>query len=294
MKRKIPVHFFIGLAIIIIAQILMFRNVWLIPLYFTPIQWTGYILMMDALIFKKKGRSMLLNKVGLFILFGVLSIIFWYIFEFYNLYMKNWIYIGMPENLFMRMLGYFWAFATIGPGMMFTAEVLELYFFKDIKLKKHKYSTRYKIWTMFFGLIFITITFFGNFLLKRLFNIEFNLAFWTAPAVWMGFFMLLEPVNQFLGAPNWLTPFENGKPGRFISLIISGVICGFLWEFWNYWTITKWYYDIPYPVMFKIFEMPILGFFGFIPFALEYYAMYNITLKGILKQWNYNENEFWT
>ena len=49
---------------------------------------------------------------------------------------------------------------------------------------------------------------------------------------------------------------------------------GFLWEFWNYYAIPKWTYDIPFVGFFKIFEMPILGYLGYLPFALELYAMY--------------------
>jgi hypothetical protein len=46
-----------------------------------------------------------------------------------------------------------------------------------------------------------------------------------------------------------------------------------LWEFWNYWAATKWIYTVPFFDRFKIFEMTAPGFLGFIPFALECYAM---------------------
>jgi len=62
-----------------------------------------------------------------------------------------------------------------------------------------------------------------------------------------------------------------------LSLLAAGLMCGFFWEFWNYWAITKWYYNVPYVGFFKIFEMPILGYLGYLPFALELYAMYWFT-----------------
>jgi hypothetical protein len=55
----------------------------------------------------------------------------------------------------------------------------------------------------------------------------------------------------------------------------AGMICGLLWEFWNFWTKSKWIYTVPFVGDIKLFEMPILGFLGFAPFALECYVMYN-------------------
>ena len=52
-------------------------------------------------------------------------------------------------------------------------------------------------------------------------------------------------------------------------------MCGVLWEFWNYWAATKWTYTVPYLGDLKIFEMPVLGYLGFPPFALECYAMWH-------------------
>ena len=59
-----------------------------------------------------------------------------------------------------------------------------------------------------------------------------------------------------------------------LSLLLAGIIMGFFWEFWNYLAVTKWYYNIPFLGFFKIFEMPVLGYLGYFPFAFELYAMY--------------------
>ena len=59
-----------------------------------------------------------------------------------------------------------------------------------------------------------------------------------------------------------------------LSLLLAGIIMGFFWEFWNYWAVPKWTYDVPFVGFFKIFEMPILGYLGYFPFAFELYAMY--------------------
>jgi ABC-type multidrug transport system permease subunit len=94
------------------------------------------------------------------------------------------------------------------------------------------------------------------------------------PLVWLGFAFLLDPLLHRLGgAPFILRDLENGRPGRLYILLLSGILCGVLWEAWNYPAGAKWVYTIPLVGRFKIFEMPVLGFFGFPPFVLECIAM---------------------
>ena len=65
--------------------------------------------------------------------------------------------------------------------------------------------------------------------------------------------------------------------------MLGGLLCGFMWEFWNYWAGSKWTYTIPFFGNYKVFEMPILGFLGFIPFALECWILYHL-LKMIPRE----------
>jgi hypothetical protein len=72
-----------------------------------------------------------------------------------------------------------------------------------------------------------------------------------------------------------LKDLEEGKPQKIYLLLIAGLICGLLWEFWNFWALSKWIYTVPFFEKLKGFEMPCLGFFGFPPFAIQAYVMYN-------------------
>ena len=69
-----------------------------------------------------------------------------------------------------------------------------------------------------------------------------------------------------------------------LSLLLAGIIMGFFWEFWNYWALPKWTYDVPFVGFFKVFEMPILGYLGYFPFAFELYAMYWFVRSLFLKK----------
>jgi len=89
--------------------------------------------------------------------------------------------------------------------------------------------------------------------------------------------LILDPINNLLGRKSALAHIAVGD-WRFFVLPLAGLICGFFWEMWNYYALPKWYYTIPYVGFAKIFEMPLLGYSGYLPFALELFAMYQFVL----------------
>lgn len=89
-------------------------------------------------------------------------------------------------------------------------------------------------------------------------------------------FFLLDSINDRLGRLSILRDWRTGDLRRTGVLLVAGYTCGFFWEFWNYWAYTKWVYTVPVPEMLHIFEMPILGFLGFGPFALETFAFWTL------------------
>jgi hypothetical protein len=97
---------------------------------------------------------------------------------------------------------------------------------------------------------------------------------YLAAPVFLGFVFLLDPINARAMDDSLLRDIRSGGRVRIINLLIAGVICGGLWEFWNFWARAKWIYTVPILGDIKIFEMPVLGYFGFPPFALDCFAMY--------------------
>jgi hypothetical protein len=82
-----------------------------------------------------------------------------------------------------------------------------------------------------------------------------------------------------------MTCSKNGRGEDFVATILSGIICGFLWEFWNYWSVSKWVYSVPFFERGKIFEMPLIGYIGFPLFSLGTIAFINF-FDGIkTKRW---------
>ncbi len=93
------------------------------------------------------------------------------------------------------------------------------------------------------------------------------------PLIWLAFFFLLDPWNARMGARSLISEWLRRDFRRTYCLLASGALCGFLWELWNYGAGSKWVYTVPFVGEVKLFEMPVLGFFGFPPFALECFAM---------------------
>ena len=80
-----------------------------------------------------------------------------------------------------------------------------------------------------------------------------------AAPVWLGFIFLLDPINARLGGESLSPDLRARQYDRLINLALSGLLCGVLWEFWNYWSRAKWHYTVPIMENLKVFEMPVPG-----------------------------------
>lgn len=262
-------HGYVGVAIILLAEGLLFGGNQFVGRWFTPLVWTGYILLVDALVYKLKGRSLLMDDRLEILVICIVSIAGWWVFEFYNAprFWKSdlelwWHYHNLEPNLWLRRVGYDWAFATIFPLLFLTAEVFGATVFKSkargpaIKLSKPT---------------LISLVLLGA--IGAIAPLVYPSA-WFAPVIWLSFILLLDPLNATRGLPSITGDLARGDWRRLWSLLASGLVCGFLWEFWNYWALSKWTYTVPYLGNVKIFEMPVLGFLGFPPFAVECWVMY--------------------
>ncbi|HEY7541728.1 MAG TPA: hypothetical protein VIF11_16395 [Methylomirabilota bacterium] len=268
----------VGLGIIAAAEGLLFGGEPTVAGWFTPIVWTGYVLFVDALAARLGGRSYLTTDRVEGVLVALASIGCWWLFELYNAprFWRGgadaeglwWRYHDLEPNLFLRRVGYDWAFATIFPALFLTAAVLRATVFRRARVPSRRPSS---------GALALAVT-------AGAVSVVLPLAVvstWLVPLVWVGWVLLLEPLNYRRGHPSWLGDLTSGDASRLFGLLGSGAICGVLWESWNYWAATRWTYSVPYLGHIKIFEMPVLGYLGFLPFALEAFAMYQ-WLRGLL------------
>ena len=262
-RTRFAAYGWAGLIALAFATLLMFGGFSPVAVYFTPIAWTCYILVADAAVRAIRGSSLLHNERRRFARLALLSIPLWLIFEAYNLRLENWIYVGVPQQWALAILGYAWSFATIWPGIFETAELVESFgWFKP--RKPVRLSRLFRNLMAVFGAVCVTLPL----------VLPQTAATYLFVLVWIGFVFLLDPLNHRIGAPSFLADFAQGRFSLFYSFLLSGFICGWFWEFWNYWAAAKWHYIFPIFQQYKIFEMPAPGFLGFLPFALECFTMY--------------------
>jgi len=268
-QSRYPIHGALGLAVILGAEALLFGGNQLVGHWFTPIVWTGYVLFIDALLYRLKGRSLLMNDRLEFLVIAIISIGCWWLCEFYNaprFWNSNlelwWHYHNLEPNLFLRRAGYDWAFATIFPALFETAELFNVSLFKN-----WEHSTRVHLSKQTLTGMAIV----GG--LLALWPLVFP-SIWLAPVLWLSFIFFFDPLNYLRGWPSIAGDLAVGDWRRLWSLLASGLFCGVLWEFWNFWSLSKWTYTVPYLGNIKVFEMPVLGYLGFPPFAIECWALY--------------------
>jgi hypothetical protein len=229
------------------------------PFTFSPL-WLAYILVVNALTFRRSKRCMMLNRTGHFLAMFPVSAAFWWFFEYLNRFVQNWHYVGIA-GLTAREYFLFASlpFATVLPAVLGTRELLETYpaltagldSFPPRRLRHSK-----ALAATVLSLACASLA---------------GLAIWPDllfPMVWLAPLPLIlcprvlrgEPVFAGLGGAGW---------SNVARLALAALICGFFWEMWNYGSLAKWIYLVPYVDRFRLFEMPLLGYAGYLPFGLE-------------------------
>ena len=262
---KWPVHGWIGLILIALFWIL---NWWLPGTRshwgFFPL-WLGYSLTMDALVFWQKSHSLLTRTPGVWAGLFLVSAPAWWLFELINLRTQNWIYLG--EESFSTLE--YWAFSTLSfstvmPAVFGTAEWVGTW--KRLKQLGPGPVIR-KTPALLRGL------FAAGGLMLLLLLIWPELFF---PLVWCSVYCIIEPLNVKLGNRSLLDDLARGDWRPIFALSIGCLICGLFWEMWNFYSWPKWVYRIPYADLLHVFEMPLAGYLGYIPFSLELFALYHL------------------
>ena len=282
-RHRFPQYGTVGLVVLLLMETAVFcaqSNVlpdvpwWIITSMTTPLCWWGYILIVDAAIYRRRGTSLLTERRESFVVQCILSIVFWCLFEGYNRVMPGWHYLNLPFNLSLRFIGYVVSFASIMPGLFLTCELLQSYeFLGHVRMRGLRWSHGALVGSVVLGAVFVI----GPPFLPR----EMRGYLWAL--IWVGWFLLLEPFNYWRGAQSIYRDWEHGNWSRTLQLLTAGAVCGLLWEFWNMWAYTKWIYIFPHGWSPKYFEMPLIGFLGFLPFALEYFVMFHFIASSFTR-----------
>lgn len=263
--KRLPLHFYAGLVLVITAWYLNWHLEGLrTHILFFPL-WFGYILSVDGIVFKRNGESLLSKNWRKFVGLFFISIPVWWLFEGLNIRTQNWQYLGREH--FSDLEYFIYAsicFSTVIPAVFGSAELVNSFkWLKNIKggpkISSSLNSIRVIILIGIVALVLLLIW------------PEYYYVF-----LWLSIFLILDSINHLRGLRS-LVAFTDIKDWRpLISLALGCLMCGFFWEMWNYLAYPKWIYHTPGVEFLYIFEMPVLGYLGYIPFSFELFAIYHM------------------
>lgn len=227
---------------------------------FTPL-WLSYIFFVNALTFMRKGSCMWIKERGYFLSLFPISSLFWWFFEFLNRFVHNWYYTGTEEY---GALGYILfasiSFSTVLPAVLSTREFLLTFPLLSDGFKEWRaIHVRWPRVTAGFSILLFGV---GLFFLGVLPGILY-------PLLWVSPLVIIISMETLTGSSHPLSGISRGDWSIPVSSAAAALVCGFFWEMWNSYSLAKWSYSFPYFFGLKIFEMPLLGFMGYIPFGLE-------------------------
>jgi hypothetical protein len=235
--------------------------------WFAPVQphtftllWLAYILVVNARCVARTGCSPLTHRSR--VLFGLFpaSALFWWFFEYLNRFVGNWYYSGPDPDGW----AYFWyatlPFSTVLPAVLSTQALIRSYpgFRRAFGRVRPLPISESPLCA--WGVLLVAA---GGLTGVGVWPDRFYPLVWVAPLLTLVGLRALRgqshPLRE-LARPDWTGP---------ASAALAALVCGLFWEMWNYYSLARWSYSIPYVQRFLIFEMPLLGYAGYLPFGLE-------------------------
>lgn len=288
-RKGLPVWFWLGLLLWAGALALLGLKArepaWLVNWALLPLFW-GFTLVLDGWVYVRKGgRSMVSRSFRELIAIGMVSISGWLVFEWLNFFVHiNWYYPKasiLPHDEFLL-------YAVTGSsGLMPMA--FEWY---ELLSSFHGLRERYRRGptvrvTKTLQMILLLGCFTGLF--ATVFRPDlFFFVLWVAPLI------ILSILLEWMGIWTPFTPLGQGDWAPLLLFSLTYLVQGFLLESWNYASgfhqsggelLTHnpayWAYTVPYVDFFHVFEMPILGYLGYLPFG-AYCWVWWITTSYIL------------
>ena len=231
-----------------------------VQISYAPI-WAGFILVMNALCVRRSGHSPMTDHPWAYAATFPASSLFWWFFEYLNRYVWNWYYLGIAELSAVEYTVYATVcFASVLPAVCAVAAWLHTFraFSDDVYSGMACVNLRRPGWCAFLFVLAATgltgIVFFPDF---------------AYPLIWISPLTVFILVQFLLGERSVLDLVARGNWSVFFRFGLASLICGLCWETWNFYAYAKWVYAVPWVHRFQLWEMPLVGFAGYLPFGVE-------------------------
>lgn len=246
-----------------------------VQISYAPV-WAGFILVMNALCFKRSGHSPMTDHPWAYAATFPASSLFWWFFEYLNRYVWNWYYLGVSDLGAVEYIVYASVcFASVLPGVCAVAAWLHTFPIFDDRVYSGmaRVNLRKPGWCVFLGMLAAT----------GLVGIVLAPEF-AFPLLWMSPVAVFLLVQFLMREPCVLDSVVDGNWSVFIRFSLAALVCGLCWETWNYYALAKWVYSVPWVHGFQIWEMPVIGFAGYLPFGVECAAVTAWILPSLLER----------
>jgi hypothetical protein len=266
-RRLVALQLAAGLAILGFGWGTSLAGVEPVRGYWFDFVWAGYILAGDAVVWRRAGRSLLHGGGWRVVALFALSAPLWWAFEIANWRLENWKYVGTAvyggqAHVLLKTL----SFVFVLPALATSRDLL-----RSFVRFPHPPAVRLPSWTtpvlVAVGVISVPLLY--------LFPDQ------TYPLVWVAPLLVLDGVADLRGRrPNVFALVREGRAGPVLLIAVAGLGTGVLWELWNWGAVPHWDYRIPYLGFLPVFEMPVVGYLGYPPFALVADAFVRTVLGG--------------
>ena len=202
----------------------------------------------------------MLDRPAFFLLLFPVSAVFWWFFEYLNRFVQNWYYIGPRFSAWE----YFWyatlPFSTVLPAVLSLQDWL-----LSARWLRQRFN-RLNPLRIRFPKILATLTLALSAGGLMAIGIWPNILF---PLLWVSPLIIILSSQTLMDERHILSGLTEGNWSTAVAAAMAAVICGVFWEMWNFYSLAKWQYSIPFVYRYQIFEMPLLGYAGYLPFGLQ-------------------------
>ena len=237
---------------------------------FTPL-WIGFVLVVNALAFRRAGRCLLAERPAFLGALAILSAGFWWMFEILNRVAGNWHYRGIGG---MGDVEYFILatvpFMTVLPAVASSWELLGTY----PRLRHLALPPVAADGPALPGVLLVA-GLAGLVLVGAWPEVAF-------PFVWLGPAFVLLGLDGLLSDGGFMGDVRARDWSRLVIPGLAALLCGAWWEMWNARSLAGWEYTVPYVDRFDIFAMPVLGYAGYVPFGVTCALVINLAAKAVL------------
>jgi len=262
-KRNFPWWGWLALVCCAICWILAWtRFPWfatLQPHTFFPL-WLSFIILTNAACYSRSGNCLLTGKPVYFCRLFLASAVFWWFFEYLNRFVQNWYYTGSAYSPLAYFLLATLSFSTVLPAVLSVQELLRTFPRLENRFRRmNPMPLPHPTLFAWLCLLFAGAGLSGIGVLPDL----------LYPLLWVSPLLIITSLQQIFGKPTILNSLATGDWREPVSAAMAALVCGFFWEMWNFYSLAKWTYSVPFVHRFQIFEMPLLGYAGYLPFGLE-------------------------